>query len=167
MVVKGERNLLTYNNVFLEAWKNVLREYVDGKIKFLSHDDLSSHLFSESLRLMKTKEFEKPYKIYANKGVLRPNQKTDLVLGDNEVAIEVKFEPNHLLPRSRKYVVNRTDVEIDISKLDKLLKRGVKHAHFVMIDEDGHHMRNPRIREEWKTTKVDDREIFYLLVSRA
>ena len=156
--------MLNHNEIFLRAWKNVLEGYRNGKIRFISEADLQSHLFSECLRLMETEKFETPYKIHANKSLFTPRRKTDLVLGHDEVAIEIKLEPDY--PGVSKPVVFREEVEKDIAKLDEYLRQRVKHAHFVMIDEDGNHMRNPRIHEEWKTIRVGDKEVFYLLVSR-
>lgn len=156
--------MLTHNEIFLRPWKNVLERYRDGKIRFISEADLQCHLFSECLRLMEIEKFETPYKIHVNKSLFTPRRKTDLVLGHDEVAIEIKLEPDY--PGVSKPVAFREEVEKDITKLDESLRQGVKHAHFVMIDEDGFHKRNPRIREKWKSIKVRGRERYHLLISR-
>lgn len=155
---------MDYNKVFMRSWNTVLKQYQEGKIRFLSEADLQSHLFSESLKLFANEQFEIPYKIHAEKSILSPHQKTDLVLGDNEVAVEIKLEADY--PGVNKPVVFREDVEKDIVRLDEYLKKGMKDAHFVMIDEDGQHARNPRIREEWKSIVTQGRRCYYLHVTR-
>lgn len=91
-------------------------------------------------------------------------KKTDLVLGDDEVAIEFKLEPDY--PGVSKPVVFREEVGKDIARLDEYIWRGVKHAHFVMIDEDGFHKKNPRIHKEWGEINIEGKESYYLLISK-
>jgi len=167
---------MSYNELFLKAWENVLKEYEGGKIKFLSESDLRAHLFSECLKLMSSEGAETPYKIHAEKSILSPHKKTDLVLGDDEVAIEIKLEPDYpSMPRSKKPVtfVRKSEgsrsVEDDIEKLSECKRLGVKHAYFVMIDEDESHkskiIKHLQI-ENWKTLKINGRESYYLIISR-
>lgn len=167
---------MPYNELFLKAWKNILREYEGGKVRFLSERDLQAHLFSGCLKLMSSEGAETPYKIHAEKSILSPHKKTDLVLGDDEVAIEIKLEPDYPgMPRSKKPVtfVRRSEgsgsVEDDVEKLSEYKRLGIKHAYFVMIDEDESHknrvMKHLQI-ENWKTLKVDGRKSYYVIISR-
>lgn len=83
-----------YNAIFLEAWKNVLQGYRNAEIRFLSERDLQCHLFSESLRLIRAQNFPTPYKIDAERSILSKH-KTDLVLEEDDVAVEIKLEPDY------------------------------------------------------------------------
>lgn len=142
-----------YQRLFLDAITNVLTAYAEGKIKILSEADFQSHLFSECCRLMKERNFPYPLKLLAEKGVINKRKKVDLVLGDDEILIELKVEPDY--PGVSKPVVFSTkresggygSVEEDLEKIKEYAERG-KHAHFFMIDEDGRHTR--KIPEEWK-----------------
>jgi hypothetical protein len=167
---------MTYNELFLKAWEGILKEYEAGKIKFLSERDLQSHLFSECLKLMSGEGAETPYKIHAEKSIMSPHKKTDLVLGDDEVVIEIKLEPDYPgMPTSKKPVtfIRKSEgsgsVEDDVEKLSEYKRLGVKHAHFVMIDEDESH-KNRIIKhlqiENWKTLKVNGRKSYCLIISR-
>lgn len=46
----------------------------------------------ECLKLMKQENLTRPYKIHAKKDMFKKRQKVDLVLGENEVLIEIKLE---------------------------------------------------------------------------
>jgi len=153
-----------YNAIFLEAWKNVLQGYRNAEIMFLSERDLQGHLFSESLKLMRAQNFPTPYKVYAERSILSKRKKTDLVLGEDDIAVEMKLEPDY--PGVSKPVAFREAVEKDIKSLDEYIKRGVKHAHFVMIDEDGDHARNPRIKEKWETIHSRGRRCYCIHIQR-
>lgn len=154
-----------YQSLFLDAITNVLRAYSEGKIKILSEADLQSHLFSECCKLMTERSFPYPLKVFAEKGVIDKRKKVDLVLGNDEVLIELKAEPNY--PGVSKPVVFSTkresggygSVEEDLEKIKEYAKRG-KHAHFLMIDEDGRHQR--KIPEEWKVIRVSEKKSYYL-----
>lgn len=67
--------MLSYDEIFLSAWGNILKKYNDEGIEFLTEADLQSHVFSECLKLMATEKVEKPYKIHANKSIFSPRQK--------------------------------------------------------------------------------------------
>ncbi len=128
--------LLDYDKVFNEALNRVLRDYSDNKIRLYSERDLQSHLFYECRRLMEEQGFSFPLKLYAEKSVFDRRSKVDLVLGDNEVLVELKLEPDY--PRVSKPVVWSTkreaggpgSVEDDLEKIEKYASKG-KHAHFL------------------------------------
>lgn len=153
-----------YNEIFLRSWKNALKKYSEMEIKFITEADLQSHVFSECINQFETENMEKPYKIHVNKSIFSPRQKTDLVLGDADVAVEFKFEPDY--PGVSKPVAFREEIEKDIVRVNEYIQQGVKYSHFAMIDEDGFHRRNPRINEGWSTIDIEGKESFYLLISK-
>lgn len=140
-----------------------MQGYRNAEIRLLSERDLQSHLFSESLKLMRAQNFPTPYKVYAERSILS-RHKTDLVLGEDDIAVEMKLEPDY--PGVSKPVALREEVEKDIKTLDEYIKGGVKHAHFVIIDEDGHHARNPRIKEKWETIHSRGRRCYCIHIQR-
>ena len=151
--------LPTYDEVFLSAWQRLLNDY--GKVKFRSEQDIVCHLFSECLKSMKDSEFETPYKIHAN---LRPypykiDKVADLILGDNEVVVEIKLLRRH---ESATTDITRKAKADVVSKLGEYVKLGAKHAYFVMVDEHGHSKRH--IWGKWKTVKVGNSESHFLLL---
>ncbi len=167
--MKGGRKGMDYQELFCEALENVLKDYEDGKIQFLSEADLKSHLFFECRRLMEEHGFPHPLKLHVEKSVFHKHRKVDLVLGDDEVLVELKLEPDY--PGVSKPVVFSTkkeagkaggSVEEDLEKIRKYAQEG-KHAHFVMIDEDGRHTR--RIcYGKWRTLYIKNKgKVSYLL----
>ena len=160
---------LSYNEVFLEALENVIEEYRKGRIRFYSEGDLQSHVFSKCLKIMEREEFKTPFKVYSERGVFSKRSKVDLVLGDDEVLVEFKLEPDY--PGVSKPVVFSTikeagssgSVELDLEKIDDYANKG-KPAHFVMLDEDGKHAR--KINGEWKEMTVRGKNRFWLKVYR-
>jgi hypothetical protein len=52
-----------YANVFVDACKGLLDSWERGEVLMRSEADLRCHLFSECLRLMKERNFERPYEI--------------------------------------------------------------------------------------------------------
>ena len=149
---------MDYNKLFDDALNHVLEDYRDNKIRFYSERDLQGHLFHECRRLMEERSFPFPLKLYADRSVFSKRSKVDLVLGDNEILVEMKLEPNY--PGVNKPVVFSTkseaagsgSVEGDLEKIEKYARKG-KCAHFVMIDEDGRHVRRIAT-EKWKTIPV-------------
>lgn len=160
---------MDYNQVFVEALKNIMEEYRLEKIRFYSERDLQAHLFSECLGLMRKEGFLIPFEIYADKSVFEKRKKVDIVLGDYEVLVELKLEPDYY--GVSKPVVFSTikeagglgygSVEEDLLKIRDYAKKN-KYAHFVMLDEDGRHHRN--IRGEWKMVAVRGGRRYWLHV---
>ncbi|MCW3985169.1 MAG: hypothetical protein NWE91_02000 [Candidatus Bathyarchaeota archaeon] len=160
---------MDYDELFDDALNNVLEAYSHSKIQFYSERDLQGHLFYECRKLMEERGFPLPLKLYAEKSVFQ-REKVDLVLGNDEILVELKLEPDY--PGVSKPVVFSTNreaegagsVESDLKKVAKYAGRG-KCAHFVMIDEDGRHRR--RIAHKtWKPiyVKLDGpKKLSYLL----
>jgi len=147
---------MDYDKLFDDALDNVLKTYSKAKIRFYSERDLQGHLFFECRRLMEEREFPIPLKLYAEKSVFSKHGKVDLVLGDDEVLVELKLEPDY--PGVSKPVVFSTNregsgsVESDLEKIAGYAGKG-KCAHFVMIDEDGRHRRKITYKT-WKPIYV-------------
>lgn len=100
--------------------------------------------------------------VYAERSVFSKHAKVDLVLGDNEILIELKFEPDY--PGVSKPVVFSTkreaagsgSIESDLEKIEEYARKS-KSTHFVMIDEDGRHT-NKIATEKWKTIQVEHKK---------
>jgi len=156
--------MANYQKLFLDAMTKVLTDYQNGKIKILSEADLQSHIFFECRRLMEEQTFPYPLELFAEKGVFHRHKKVDLVLGENEVLVELKVEPDY--PGVSKPVVFSTkaeaagsgSVESDLEKIEEYAKKR-KHAHFLMIDEDGRHTR--KVSGEWKAILVKGKRSYY------
>lgn len=107
---------------------------------------------------MEKKGFPEPLKLYAEKTVFGKRSKVDLVLGDNEILVELKLEPDY--PGVSKPVVFSTkreaqgagSVETDLEKIAEYARKG-KCAYFLMIDEDGCHVRRIAT-EKWKAIPI-------------
>jgi len=161
--------VVDYQKLFLDAVANVLTDYQKGKMQIHSEADLQSHLFFECRKLMEQRNFPYPFKLFAEKDVFDRRKKVDLVLGDNEILVELKAEPDY--PGVNKPVVFSTkteaagsgSVEADLEKIVEYAKKG-KHAHFLMIDEDGRHTRKIALGE-WKTIQARGKISYYLYKS--
>ena len=147
---------MDYDKLFGAALNNVLEAYSENKIRFYSERDLQGHLLCECRRLMEERGFPLPLKLHAEKSVFSRRSKVDLVLGNNEILVELKLEPDY--PGVSKPVVFSTksegsgSVEHDLEKIEEYANKS-KCAHFVMIDEDGRHVRRI-VPEKWKTISV-------------
>jgi hypothetical protein len=159
---------MNYDRVFLDALHSVLIEYGNTQIDLLSESDLKAHLFSECINLMRKRGFPSPFKVYAEKGVFDKRKKIDLVLGDNEVLVELKFEPESSLGGQGRVFdtvkqaggMGYGSVEEDLQKIDNYAKKG-KHAHFVMIDETGWHA-EAIVPKKWKHINVGSKKSYLL-----
>ena len=130
---------MDYDKLFDDALDFVLKGYSENKIKFFSERDLLGHLFYECRRLMEEQGFPTPFKLYSEKSVFSKHVKVDLVLGDDEILVELKLKPDY--PGVSKPVVftkGAGSVENDLEKIQEYACKG-KCAHFLMIDEDGRH----------------------------
>jgi len=166
---------MDYDKLFNDALSRVLEDYSNNKIRFYSERDLQGHLFHECRRLMEERGFPFPLKLYTEKSVFDRRTKVDLVLGDNEILVELKLEPDY--PGVSKPVVFSTkresggygSVENDLERIEKYASEG-KCAHFVMIDEDGRHVRRITLGK-WKKISnrlsYRDRPIYYLHIRKA
>lgn len=158
---------MNYDQVFVKALENILEEYRQGRIRFYSERDLQAHLFCACLGLMRKEGFTMPFKAYIEKGMFDKRKKIDMILGDNEVLIELKLEPDYY--GVSKPVVFSTireaggrgygSVEEDLQRIKEYARKG-KHAHFVMLDEDGSHAQ--KIQGDWKDMTVRGRRRYWL-----
>jgi len=144
---------MDYDMLFNDALDFVLKGYSENKIRLFSERDLLGHLFYECRRLMEERGFPTPFKLYSEKSVFSKHVKVDLVLGDDEILVELKLEPDY--PGVSKPVVftaGTGSIESDLTKIKEYSSEG-KCAHFVMIDEDGQHARRI-LTGEWKSIYV-------------
>ena len=162
---------MDYNQLFIDALRNVLDEYKNGKILFLTEADLKSHLFGECVELMKKADLKQvPLPVHAEIGVFKKRKKVDLVLGNNDVVIELKLEPD--IPEAGQGRVFSTikeaggigygSIEEELQKLTKYAQKG-KYAHFVMIDETGWHKKRI-VQHLWQKIATKDKETHLLHV---
>jgi hypothetical protein len=159
-----------YNEIVLDALQVVLEEYKRGEILFLTESDLQSHLFCKCIGLMKQRGLSFPFQIHAEKDVFEKRSKIDLVLGDNEVLVELKFEPESKVGGEGRVFttikgaggLGYGSVEEDLKKIRQYAKKG-KHGHFLMIDETGYHARNI-VLDKWISVKTVNRQVYLLHV---
>lgn len=158
-----------FEQVFLDAMKKLEDDYLKGIIFFKAESDLQFHLFSNCLSVMKERKFTLPYQISSNVGLFSPQQKIDLVLGNNNVTVEIKFEPDNItLSNSRKNVVDRDNIYKDIERIKEYGEKGVEHSFFLLLDEDGQHKRNLKVNpNDWKILKTNQGKESYLLLIEA
>ena len=149
---------MDHDKLLEDALSNVLKDYSDDRIQFSSERDLQAHLFYECRKLMEERDFPRPLKLYVEKSVFSKHAKVDLVLGNDEVLVELKLEPDY--PGVSKPVVFSTkreaagsgSIESDLDKIEEYSRKG-KSAHFLMIDEDGRHVEKLG-RRHWKPIYV-------------
>ena len=154
-------NSQTYHKVFLLSWQSFLENFNKGSVKLRSEHDIACHLFSECLKTLEELKFEYPYKIHVD---IRPfphkiNKIADLILGDNEVVVEIKFLKSG---ESATTEITKKATKDVVDKLVKYIKQGAKYAFFIMVDENGHSKR--RIWGKWTTSKIRENKSYFLLL---
>lgn len=108
--------MMSYDEILLKAWKKVLKDYDDNVIDFGTGTEceptLLSHLFAECLRILKEERFETPLQIIVEREFY-PNSggwiRTDLVLGKNEVVVELKVGKSQSVPSEIKHSLEKLD----------------------------------------------------------
>lgn len=133
--------MLPYDEILRQAWKNILKNYENNVVDFDNEFTLQSHLFAECLRIMNEESFETPFKIYAERSVLpgtipierlseASGNQADLVLGDNEIAVELKIttkfgaQPS---PSSVKKDLNKLSMHVNWAKVAYFLALDLGH----------------------------------------
>jgi hypothetical protein len=86
---------MNYDQIFSEALQQVLDAYKLGEIHLLSESDLQAHLFCKCISLLKQNCFPHPLQVYAERDVFEKRKKIDLVIGDNEVLVELRARKAH------------------------------------------------------------------------
>lgn len=149
---------MDHDKLFEDALSNVIKDYSDNKIQFFSERDLQAHLFYECRKLMEQRDFPRPLKLYVEKSVFSKHAKVDLVLGDHEVLVELKLEPDYpgvskpVVFSTKKEAAGSGSIESDLEKIEEY-SRKCKFAHFLMIDEDGRHVKK-LADKPWKAIHV-------------
>ena len=157
-----------WNNLLLNGIQRLQNCYQQEKIRFYSEADLQCYLFSECLKLVEQGNFEKPYLLHVERKIIG-RRKVDLVLGADEVFVELKLEPDR--PGVSKPVVFSTkkdagrrgkgSVEEDLERIQEYASSGI-HAHFLMLDEDGIHADKLSNIGEWTVMTVRNAQRFWI-----
>ena len=134
---------MNYHHLFLDGVRAWLSAYEGGTQMLYTEADLQSHLFFHLVALMRDRNFDQPYEIHVNHSVRSAQEKIDMVLGDGEVLIELKFEPDYPeLPNSKKPVVFKKDIEKeDFERMGRYAQLGYRYCYALVLDEDGIHHR--------------------------
>lgn len=155
---------MDYHRLFQDAVNSMAQAYENGVIKLHTEADLQSYLFFHIVTLMGERIFQQPYKIHANYGLKSTaREKIDLVLGDNDVLVELKYEPdNRELPQSKRPVVLKADIERDFERMERHAQQSWPHCFVLLFDEDGQHLR--RYNDlNWRKLRQGRKEAFLLL----
>ena len=122
--------MVSYGEVFRKAWEEVLKDWEGGIISLDREADFTHHLFAKCLKVMSDLDMPTPYQIHAEETYTTPDPKewhkpVDIVLGESETLIEVKF--------NRSLYTN--SVQRDIDKLIKLMNfhLKIKRVCFVAV----------------------------------
>ena len=151
-----------YHQVFLEAVEAWIADYERGAHRLYTEADFQSHLFYHLLTLMAGRGFEQPYRIHTNYSVQSVREKIDLVLGDNEVLAELKFEPDYPeLAQSRRPVVLTEYIVNDIDRMRRYARQGYPHCYILALDEAGIH-RRALADFEWRVLRRGEGEAYLL-----
>ena len=127
------------------AIAQVMSDYQGGAISILTEADLQGHLF----RRLAERLTGRPLPLHACRSIHTPREKPDLVIGEKEIAIELKVEADY--PGVSKPVVFPEDVWKDLHRLHRYCaERIVSRGYFLMLDEDGSHARRPETRGMWR-----------------
>jgi hypothetical protein len=138
----------------------------------LTEADLQCHLYAGCLQSY-VSESSSPYPLHANwKLAARPPElaraKFDLILGQDEVVVEIKFEADY--PGVSKPVCFPREIAKDVARLELARQHGVRTGLLIMIDEDGTHRRNLRkyvsVPLDWRELQRVDGRPSYLLELR-
>jgi hypothetical protein len=154
---------MSYHQVFREAVEAWAADYERGVYHLYTEADFQSHLFFHLLTLIAQRGFEQPYQIHVNYSVHSVREKIDLALGENEVLVELKLEPDYPeLARSRRPVVFTEDIARDIDRMRRYAQQGYPHCYVLALDEAGIHHRALG-DYEWQVLRRGEGEA-YLLV---
>ena len=118
--------------------------YESRRFTPLTEADLQCHLYAGCLHSYAS-ESSIPFPLHANwKLAERPPElaraKFDLILGQDEVVVEIKFEADY--PGVSKPVCFPREIAKDVARLELARQHGVRMGLLIMIDEDGTYRRN-------------------------
>jgi len=133
-----------------------------GQILLDSEGDVRCHLFSCCLRLMMNNNIQQPFKIHSEKTI--GNRRIDIVLGNNEVGIEIKF--------LKKYATTPTfeDLKREAQKVASyIVKEKQKQAFLAIVDKRGTARRGLKPLsqrfESWRTITTKSGAVTFALCS--
>jgi hypothetical protein len=111
---------LDYDSILVSSWDTVLDKLEQGIVTLFSEDDLRCHLFHECLVSLGTSGVKPPFPIHAEVNYL------DLLLGEGEVAVELKFPKKD----AGGYTIQKMEI---LKDLEKLKQKKVKSAYFGIV----------------------------------
>lgn len=153
--------MLTYDEVFRKALIELMGDYENGRLEINSERDIQCHIYYACMKLMRKSNFELPYRLHAEKRPFpyKTGKTADLILGSNEVVVEVK-----LLKRGESATTDKTKAaKADVTKkLAEYANLGVRNAYFIMVDEHGHSKRH--LPGKWRTVNVGRSKAHFLIL---
>ena len=154
---------MDYNAVLLEAIDRLVKAYEAGNLRLYTEADLQSYLFHYCLKVLDEHQAVRPYPIHCNYSLLSPREKVDLTLGERDVAVVIRLEPDYPeLSPSRKPAIFSEDILHDEERMRRHNEEGIAHCYLIVLDEDGCHLR-ALPKSPWKRLDNSGRDA-YLLV---
>jgi hypothetical protein len=155
--------MFDYQAVLLEAIERFIQIYESGNVRLHTEADLQAHFFHHCLQILQEHQAELPYRLHCRDSIAAVREKIDMILGDNEVIVEFKLEPDYPeLSPSQKPRVFPEDIRRDFDRMQRYCDQGVPHGYTILLDEDGCHLRAfPNV--SWRKISIGMREA-YLLV---
>ncbi len=152
-----------YHALFLDAVQRFIQTYQSGGLRLLTEADMKAYLFHYCLQALEATQVSMPYLVYCDVPIFSPRERADLLLGDNEVVVELKLEPDYPgLHPTQKPRVFSDDIERDFERVRSYCQRGIPHGYVLVLDEDGCHLR-AFPNAAWQRINDGQRDV-YLLV---
>ena len=151
---------MLYASLLLKAWENMVMRFEKGYITLDSEGDIQCHLFSCCLELLEKGDFPRPLEIHAE--ITIGEKRADIVLGKNEVGVEIKYLKKYLsLPTVQ-------DVKREASKVATYIAKDfLKRAFLAIVDERGTARRGLRPLsqkfESWRTIHTESGDVTFAL----
>lgn len=129
--------------LFSNAIVDLIGDYESGRFAPKTEADIQSHLYARILGRLA--DDLRPIPVHVNWRLASspPGRKRamhDLVLGNDEVIVEIKFEPKYAGVSSP--VCFADEIVKDVDRLKLAIEHGIPSCHFLLIDEAGCWHRN-------------------------
>ena len=170
MSINNDMTGSTPEQVLQEALNAMIGDYASRRFAPLTEADVQCHLYAECLKLLADAV---PFPLHANWRLSSPSPglaraKFDLILGNDEMVVEIKFEANYT--GVSKPVCFPREIAKDVERLQLARECGVSRGWLILIDEDGTHQRNLHkyisLPLNWRELRRDDGQRALLLVLR-
>ena len=120
--------MLSYKEIAINSWNAFVSLFEKDIIELKSEADIRSYLFTCCYNNMKN-DFPKPLKLFSEFNM--ENKIPDLVLGEQEIAIEIKY-----LREGASQTFE--DLRADVYKVSEYVRANyVKHSFIAFVDELG------------------------------